>query len=112
MKKIILLALAAIVLFSFYKFGGQQWLLPETYQSFYAEDPWLTAGIYFVIYVVVAALSIPGAALMTLIAGAVFGLVTGTLLVSFASTLGATLAFLISRGLLRDWVILNALIRV
>ena len=104
MKKIILLSVAAAVLVGFYQLGGQRWLLPETYQSFYLEAPWLTAGIYFLIYVLVAALSIPGAALMTLIAGAVFGLATGTLLVSFASSLGATLAFLISRSLLRDWV--------
>ena len=104
MKKIILLFVAAAVLVGFYQLGGQRWLLPETYQSFYLEAPWLTAGIYFLIYVLVAALSIPGAALMTLIAGAVFGLATGTLLVSFASSLGATLAFLISRSLLRDWV--------
>ena len=66
--------------------------------------PWLTAGIYFVVYVAVTALSLPGAAIMTLAGGAVFGLLWGTLLVSFASSLGATLAFLASRFLLRDWV--------
>ncbi|MEF8770737.1 MAG: FAD-dependent oxidoreductase [Candidatus Accumulibacter phosphatis] len=66
--------------------------------------PWLTAGMYFVAYVAVTALSLPGAAIMTLAGGAVFGLLWGTLLVSFASSLGATLAFLASRFLLRDWV--------
>ncbi|MBC52246.1 MAG: pyridine nucleotide-disulfide oxidoreductase [Gammaproteobacteria bacterium] len=64
----------------------------------------LTAGAYFVIYVVVTALSLPGAAIMTLLGGAIFGLGWGLLLVSFASSVGATLAFLVSRLLLRDWV--------
>ncbi|MSP98777.1 MAG: pyridine nucleotide-disulfide oxidoreductase, partial [Betaproteobacteria bacterium] len=55
-------------------------------------------------YVAVTGLSLPGAAIMTLVAGAIFGLVWGTLLVSFASSIGATLAFLATRFLLRDWV--------
>jgi uncharacterized membrane protein YdjX (TVP38/TMEM64 family) len=55
----------------------------------------LTAGIFFAIYVAVTGLSLPGAAIMTLVAGAIFGLLWGTLIVSFASTLGATLAFLV-----------------
>ncbi len=66
--------------------------------------PLIVAGLFFLIYVTVAALSIPGAAVMTLAGGAIFGLVYGTLLVSFASVLGATLAFLGSRYLFRDWV--------
>jgi uncharacterized membrane protein YdjX (TVP38/TMEM64 family) len=61
-------------------------------------------AVYAATYVAVTALSLPGAAVMTLAAGALFGLITGTAVVSFASTLGATLAFLISRSLLRDWV--------
>lgn len=69
-----------------------------------SSQPLLASAIYFVVYVVVTALSLPGAALMTLIGGALFGLGWGLLLVSFASTLGATLAMLISRFLLRDWV--------
>lgn len=64
----------------------------------------LAAGAYFVIYVVVTALSLPGAAIMTLLGGAIFGLGWGLVLVSFASSVGATLAFLVSRLLLRDWV--------
>lgn len=80
----------------------------KTYQSALQggvnAHPWLAGGLFFAIYVLVTALSLPGAALMTLIAGALFGLWWGTLLVSFASTLGATLAMLISRFLLRDWV--------
>ncbi len=60
--------------------------------------------VYFLVYVTVAALNIPGAAVMTLVAGALFGLLVGTVVVSFASTIGATLAFLLSRFLLRDYV--------
>ena len=64
----------------------------------------IAAAGFFILYVAVTALSVPGAVIMTLAAGAVFGLVTGTLLVSFASSIGATLAFLLSRFLLRDFV--------
>lgn len=64
----------------------------------------LYASIYFAIYVISAAFALPIAALLTLIGGAIFGLAFGFLLVSFASTVGATLAFLMSRILLRDWV--------
>jgi uncharacterized membrane protein YdjX (TVP38/TMEM64 family) len=56
------------------------------------------------VYIVATALSLPGAAVLTLAGGATFGLVTGTVVVSFASTIGATLACLVSRFLLRDWV--------
>ncbi|MFC0668554.1 TVP38/TMEM64 family protein [Azotobacter chroococcum] len=62
------------------------------------------SGLFFLIYVLLTALSLPGAALMTLVGSALFGLLGSTLLVSFASPLGATLAMLISRFLLRDWV--------
>ncbi len=67
-------------------------------------NPALSALVYFALYVAVTGLSLPGAAIMTLVGGAVFGLLWGTVIVSFASTLGATLAFLVSRFLLRDWV--------
>jgi pyruvate/2-oxoglutarate dehydrogenase complex dihydrolipoamide dehydrogenase (E3) component/uncharacterized membrane protein YdjX (TVP38/TMEM64 family) len=73
-------------------------------EAFRHENPWLAAGMFFLGYVAVTALSLPGAAVMTLAGGAVFGLLWGTLLVSFASSIGATLAFLASRFLLRDWV--------
>ena len=103
MKKLLLLALIAGLVLGFY-FLGEQWLLPETYQALYQKDPIQTAGVFFIMYVLVAALSIPGAALMTLIAGAIFGLGQGLLIASFASSIGATLAFLMSRLLLKDWV--------
>ncbi len=73
-------------------------------ENYRLANPWLAAGIFFVVYIAVTALSLPGAAVMTLAGGAVFGLLWGTVLVSFASSLGATLAFLASRFLLRDWV--------
>ncbi|EPF0314326.1 TVP38/TMEM64 family protein [Enterobacter chuandaensis] len=66
--------------------------------------PLRSALIFFALYVAVSALSIPGAALLTLLGGALFALWEGFVLVSFASTLGATLAMLASRYLLRDWV--------
>jgi pyruvate/2-oxoglutarate dehydrogenase complex dihydrolipoamide dehydrogenase (E3) component/uncharacterized membrane protein YdjX (TVP38/TMEM64 family) len=69
-----------------------------------AQRPLLAIGGFFLFYVAVTALSLPGAAIMTLAAGAIFGLLLGTLVVSFASAIGASLAFLSSRYLLRDWV--------
>jgi len=76
----------------------------ETFQAYAAENPFQTALYFFLVYVLVTGLSLPGAAVMTLLAGALFGLLQGTILVSFASTLGATIACLVSRLLLRDWV--------
>ena len=66
--------------------------------------PLLAAASFFAVYVAVTALSLPGALVMTLVAGALFGLAWGTVIVSFASTLGATLAFLAARWLMGDWV--------
>ncbi len=81
-------------------FNQQREALTQTLQSY----PVLSAIIYFVVYVLVTALSLPGAAVMTLAGGALFGFTKGVLLVSFASTIGATLAFLLSRWLFRGWV--------
>ncbi|MFN3389776.1 MAG: FAD-dependent oxidoreductase, partial [Allosphingosinicella sp.] len=69
-----------------------------------AERPLLLIGGFFLVYVAVTASSFPGAAILTLAGGAIFGLWWGLLIVSFASTIGASLAFLASRYLLRDWV--------
>ena len=68
------------------------------------QQPFTVAALYFALYVLATALSVPGATVITLAGGAVFGLGWGLLLVSFASSLGATLAFLASRFVLRDWV--------
>jgi uncharacterized membrane protein YdjX (TVP38/TMEM64 family) len=74
------------------------------FQQLYEQHRIAVLGSYMVIYVLVTALSLPGAAVMTLAGGGLFGLVTGTLAVSFASTIGATCACLASRFFLRDWV--------
>jgi pyruvate/2-oxoglutarate dehydrogenase complex dihydrolipoamide dehydrogenase (E3) component/uncharacterized membrane protein YdjX (TVP38/TMEM64 family) len=72
--------------------------------TWYAGNPLKTIAGFFLIYVAVTGLSLPGAAVLTLVAGALFGLLVGTVVVSFVSSIGATLAFLSSRFLLRDWV--------
>jgi uncharacterized membrane protein YdjX (TVP38/TMEM64 family) len=110
-KKIILLGALAAAIFAYFYFGLNEYLtLTELKQrqaglieNYNANPLPFLAGFFFV-YVAVTSLSLPGAAILTLVAGALFGLVTGTILVSFASTIGATLAFLSSRFLLRDWV--------
>jgi len=76
----------------------------EQFAHLYAERTVLVIAGYMLIYVVATALSLPGAVILTLAGGALFGLVTGTIVISFASTVGATLACLVSRYLLRDWV--------
>jgi uncharacterized membrane protein YdjX (TVP38/TMEM64 family) len=74
------------------------------FDALYRASPVFVLACFFALYVAVTGLSLPGAAIMTLAAGALFGVVTGTILVSFASTIGATLAFLASRHVLRDMV--------
>ena len=73
-------------------------------EAWRAGQPVVAGVLFFAAYVAVSALSLPGAAVMTLAAGAIFGLGLGMLIVSFASSIGATLAFLASRWLLGDWV--------
>jgi pyruvate/2-oxoglutarate dehydrogenase complex dihydrolipoamide dehydrogenase (E3) component/uncharacterized membrane protein YdjX (TVP38/TMEM64 family) len=73
-------------------------------QLYYQRNPLLSGAVYFLAYVLVTSLSLPGAAIMTLAGGAIFGFWYGLFLVSFASSIGATLACLIARLLLRDWV--------
>lgn len=76
----------------------------ENIATFQSAKPALTVLIFFSIYVLSTAVSLPGAALLTLASGAIFGVFWGTLIASFASSLGATLALIMSRFLLRDWV--------
>ncbi|MEX2469920.1 MAG: FAD-dependent oxidoreductase [Pseudohongiellaceae bacterium] len=109
--KLLLLGTIAVALAAYVLLDLDRYLTLEYAQSqldvlrqFRDENFLLTAGIYFLVYVSVAALSIPGATPVTLLGGAIFGLLWGTVIVSFASTIGATLAFLISRTLLRNWV--------
>ena len=73
-------------------------------RQFYQQNPLLSGMLYFAVYVAVTGLSLPGATVMTLAGGALFGFWYALLLVSFASSLGATLACAVSRILLRDWV--------
>lgn len=111
MKKIpILIAIVAVIGAFFYFDLGQYFSLEyikanqASFDQQYAENPVLTIAIFFAAYVLITALSIPGAAIMTLAGGALFGLATGLVIISFASTIGATLAFLFSRFLLRDYI--------
>ncbi|TXH74008.1 bifunctional TVP38/TMEM64 family protein/FAD-dependent oxidoreductase [Thiobacillus sp.] len=111
MKRIVVLVLVAVLLAAFFAFDLGRFLTLETlkgsqeqFAAQYAATPFLVMGAYFAIYVAVTALSLPGAAVMTLAGGALFGLSVGTLLVSFASSLGATLAFLAARFVLRESV--------
>ena len=109
--KLILVALLVIAVFGYITLDLGQYLTLEYAQSqlsniqdYKNENFAQTAVIYFIGYVIATGLSIPGAIIITLLGGAIFGLFWGTLLVSFASSIGATLAFLASRVLLRDWV--------
>jgi pyruvate/2-oxoglutarate dehydrogenase complex dihydrolipoamide dehydrogenase (E3) component/uncharacterized membrane protein YdjX (TVP38/TMEM64 family) len=100
-----------LALVAFFAAGGQRYLSFEyvksqqaAAQAWYQARPLATAAAFFILYVAVTGLSLPGAALLTLAAGALFGLGWGTLIVSFASAIGATAAFLVSRFVLRGWV--------
>jgi pyruvate/2-oxoglutarate dehydrogenase complex dihydrolipoamide dehydrogenase (E3) component/uncharacterized membrane protein YdjX (TVP38/TMEM64 family) len=110
-KKIALLALVVALVAAYFAFDLGRFLSLDYvksaqagFQALYERHPALVIGGFFAIYVAVTALSLPGAAIMTLVAGAVFGLLVGTVVVSFASSLGATLAMLVSRYVLRDSV--------
>jgi dihydrolipoamide dehydrogenase len=104
---IVLLSLA----WAFFAFDLQRFFTLETLKAqqeaiaaYRTARPFLAITIYALLYVAVTGLSLPGAAVLTLAGGAVFGLLWGTVIVSFASTIGATLAFLASRFLFRDAV--------
>jgi pyruvate/2-oxoglutarate dehydrogenase complex dihydrolipoamide dehydrogenase (E3) component/uncharacterized membrane protein YdjX (TVP38/TMEM64 family) len=109
--RLILLAVIAAAIAAFFILGGNQWLTLDTLkaardglQSFVADRPIQAALGFVAVYIVVVALSLPGAAVMTLAGGALFGLVEGVALASIASTIGATLAMLAARFVARDWV--------
>ena len=74
------------------------------FTALYADHRLLVVAAYMAIYVLMTSLSLPGAAIMTLAGGALFGLLKGVIIVSFASAIGATLACFVSRSVLRDWV--------
>jgi uncharacterized membrane protein YdjX (TVP38/TMEM64 family) len=111
MKKAVLALVLIGAIAAYFIFDLGQYLSLENFKASQADivaakdaNPALYIAGFFLLYVAVTGLSIPGAAIMTLVAGALFGVVLGTLIVSFASTMGATLAFLSSRYVLRDWV--------
>lgn len=111
MKKLILIAIAILLVSAYFYFDLGQWLTLEKLKSqqssleaYRQANPILVAAIYAAIYIIVAALSLPGSAIMTLSGGAIFGLAVGTALALISATIGATFAFLIARFLLGDWV--------
>lgn len=113
MNKSKLLVLSAVItaIAAFFYFDLNTLLTLENFKSqqeaitdYYQSNRLLTVMVFFAAYVAVTGLSLPGAAVMTLVAGAIFGLLWGVIIVSFASTMGATLAFLVSRFILRDSV--------
>jgi pyruvate/2-oxoglutarate dehydrogenase complex dihydrolipoamide dehydrogenase (E3) component/uncharacterized membrane protein YdjX (TVP38/TMEM64 family) len=110
-KKALVAAAIALAVAAFFALGGPGYFSFEhvksqqaAIHSWYQDHPWRTILAFFATYVAVTGLSLPGAAVMTLVAGAIFGLLWGTVIVSFASSIGATIAFLASRFVLRDWV--------
>lgn len=111
LKRILIVAVIAGLIASYFLFDlGQYFSLEylkesrERFQGLYAENTLLVLGVYFLIYVTATALALPAATVITLAGGAMFGVLVGTVVVSFASTIGAAMAFVISRYLLRDWV--------
>ena len=111
LSKVLLLAVVAAAIAAFVWLDLGRFLRLDYLQSsqaalaaLYAEQPWGVRSAYFLVYVAVAGLSLPGAAIVTLAGGGIFGLGWGLLLVSFASSIGATLSFLAARFVLRDVV--------
>ncbi|MHB8809958.1 MAG: TVP38/TMEM64 family protein [Desulfobulbaceae bacterium] len=110
-KKLTIAGVILLLLFLVKFFGLDQYLTlsflkaqQTRFSTLYAANPLMVLGAYALIYIVVTALSLPGAAVMSLAGGALFGLITGTIVVSFAASIGATCACLVARYLLRDWV--------
>ncbi|NIM06169.1 MAG: TVP38/TMEM64 family protein [Armatimonadetes bacterium] len=110
-KKIAVVGVVVALVVAFFAFDLRQYLTlsyikesQEKFQALYAEHQAAVIAAYMAIYILVTSLSLPGAAVMTLAGGAMFGLMVGTIVVSFASTIGATIACVVSRFVLRDWV--------
>lgn len=111
LPRVLIVALVIAAFVAFFALNLQRFLSVDalkaqqhSLQAWQNDHPWLLAGGFFLGYLMIAALSIPGAALATIAAGAVFGLVEGTILVSFASSIGSSVAFLASRFLFRGAV--------
>ena len=112
MKKKIIAVLAIVVLVALFKVLNVEDYLSLSYikasqvkfETLYAENRAAVIAGFMLMYIVVTSLSLPGGAVMGLAAGALFGLLTGAIAVSFASTVGATIACFVSRFMLRDWI--------
>lgn len=102
--KLLILVVVVALISAFFYFDGQQYISISNFKGWVDENALQAALAYLGLYILVATLSLPGAAGITLLGGAVFGLWLGLLLVSFASSIGATLAFLLSRTLFADTV--------
>lgn len=109
-KIVLVLALSSLV-GAFFLFDLGQYLSldyikdsQQRFQALYTEKTVTVIAVYMGVYILATSLSLPGAAIMTLAGGALFGLMVGTVMVSFASTIGATLACVVSRFVLQDWV--------
>ena len=110
-KQLLILVAFLALIAAFFAFDLGQYLSlsyikqrQADFGALYAQRPAFVIGAFLAAYVAVTALSLPGAAIMTLAGGAIFGVLVGTLIVSFASSIGATLAFLVSRYVLRDGI--------
>ena len=110
-KRLLILAVVAALVVAFFALGLGDYLTLDYLQAsraraaaYVGASPLAASAAFFAVYVLVTGLSLPGAAVLTIAAGAVFGLVWGLLLVSFASSIGATIAFLVARSLLGEWV--------
>jgi len=110
-KKLFLLLVVVGLMVAFFAFDLAQFFSLDyfkeqqsTIAAYQDANPLQMVAMFFALYVAVTALSLPGAAIMTIAAGAIFGLSWGLVIVSFASSIGATLAFLVARFLLRDMV--------
>jgi pyruvate/2-oxoglutarate dehydrogenase complex dihydrolipoamide dehydrogenase (E3) component/uncharacterized membrane protein YdjX (TVP38/TMEM64 family) len=109
--RIVLALLAVAAVAAFLLSPAREWLNLDSLKAnrewlagIVEERPLIAIAAFFLVYVVATALSFPGAGILTLAAGAIFGLWRGLVIVSFASSIGASLAFLGSRYLFRDWV--------
>ena len=102
----ILILVAAFFIFDLGQYFNLDYLKEKqaVINTFYEQQPLTTAVSYFLLYIIITGLSLPGAVILTLAGGAIFGVLWGTVLVSFASTIGATLAFLFSRYLFREYI--------
>ncbi len=100
----VLAAVGGVLYWQFGEYASLEYIQKQqaAFQDYYAANRALVLISFFIGYVAVTALSLPGAAIMTLLAGALFGIFVGVLLVSFASSIGATLAFLVARFVLGE----------